>query len=601
MLYPQNTTSRTVQSLNGVWKFRLENNLEQIDVSKPLENAMPMAVPGSYNDQGVVRKIRRHDGGTVVYEREFTVNSILLAERLVLRFDAAAHQAWVFVNGVEVTYHKGGFTPFTVEINDYIKPGKNRLTVRVSNILDHTSLPVAFYKEVEQEDGRIAHKVSENFDFLNYAGLSRYVHLYTTPWTYLDDIVIHYDVELDALRANVFIESAAVGEFDDLRVTVYDEDGDVVGEATGTNAEILIEDLKLWNPLAAYHYTAHVEVVKAGYVIDEYYEDFGIRTVEVKGTEFLINGKPFYFKGAGKHEDTYINGKGINEAYNVADVNLLKWLGANSIRTSHYPYSEEMMRLCDREGIVVIDESPAVGLHEGYSADISKGIPGDKTWDILDTREAHEQVMSEMISRDKNFACVVMWSVMNEPNSGGKGAKEYFQHIFDYSRALDKQKRPFVYVNIGNFGPNNDTCMEISDVICLNRYYGWYNNLSDFETAEKDFKSELEAWNKRIPDKPIMILEFGADTVAGLHALDDIPFTEDYQIKYYEINCAVMDKYDYLVGEHVWNFADFETKPGLGRIQGNKKGIFTRAREPKAAARFFKNRWTNIPDFGYKG
>ena len=98
-----------------------------------------------------------------------------------------------------------------------------------------------------------------------------------------------------------------------------------------------------------------VELYKADELIDVYEEEFGIRTVEVKNSQFLINGKPFYFKGYGKHEDTYINGRGINEAYNVADINLMRWMGANLFRTSHYPYSEEMMRLCDREGIVVID------------------------------------------------------------------------------------------------------------------------------------------------------------------------------------------------------------------------------------------------------
>ena len=91
-------------------------------------------------------------------------------------------------------------------------------------------------------------------------------------------------------------------------------------------------------------------------------KSFGVRKVEVKSGKFLINGEPFYFKGFGKHEDTYVNGRGLNEAYNVLDINLMKEMGANSFRTSHYPYSEEMMRLCDREGIVVIDETPAVGL-----------------------------------------------------------------------------------------------------------------------------------------------------------------------------------------------------------------------------------------------
>ena len=118
----------------------------------------------------------------------------------------------------------------------------------------------------------------------------------------------------------------------------------------------------MWQPLDAYLYTAKVEGLKGGETVDVYEEPFGVRKVEVKNGKFLINGEPFYFKGFGKHEDTYVNGRGLNEAYNVLDINLMKQMGANSFRTSHYPYSEEMMRLCDREGIVVIDETPAVGL-----------------------------------------------------------------------------------------------------------------------------------------------------------------------------------------------------------------------------------------------
>ncbi len=599
MLYPKNTLSRTVHSLNGVWNFKLEDNLHPVDVSKPLHEPISMSVPGSFNDQGQVREIRMHTG-SVVYEREFTVNKLLSDQRLVLRLDAATHQAWVYINGVEVTYHKGGFVPFTVEINDHIKPGKNRVTVRVSNIIDYTSLPVGNYSQSEDENGLITHKVVENFDFFNYAGLNRYVRLYTTPWTYVDDIAIYYDVDLENNTADVNVDSTVVGEHDELRVTILDEDGDTVVSGSGVETVLRIEDLKLWQPLNAYLYTALVEVLKDGVVIDVYEEEFGVRTVEVKGTQFLINGKPFYFKGAGKHEDSYVNGRGINEAYNVSDINLLKWMGANSIRTSHYPYSEEMMRLCDREGIVVIDESAGVGMFEGFSVDSASGMKAGGTWNVLDTKEAHEQAMRELIARDKNHACVVLWSIMNEPDSSGPGAREYFEHIFDYTRKLDPQNRPLTYVNFQVCGVNDDVCMDLADIICINRYFGWYWNLSDFEQAEKDLAEDLEAWHAKYPDKPIMINEFGADTVAGLHAVDDIPFTEDYQVKYYQTNCEVFDRYDFFVGEQIWNFADFETKTGINRVQGNKKGIFTRGREPKAAARYLKERWTNIPDFDYK-
>src|SRR5699024_3247191 len=114
-----------------------------------------------------------------------------------------------------------------------------------------------------------------------------------------------------------------------------------------------------------------------GTVVDTYREPFGIRSVKVANGQFLINDKPFYFKGFGKHEDTYYSGRGLNEPANVLDFNLIKWIGGNSFRTSHYPYSEEMMRLADEQGIVVIDETTAVGVHLNFDMVLNGGTNRD--------------------------------------------------------------------------------------------------------------------------------------------------------------------------------------------------------------------------------
>ena len=602
MLYPILTETRTVQPLNGIWKFMVDTEEKPVDVQKPLPTRRTMAVPGSFNDQGVTRDIRMHCG-FVWYEREFTVARNLLDQRIMLRIDAATHEADVYVNGEFLMHHKGGFLPFEGEINSLIRPGKNRLTIRVSNLLDYTTLPVGNYSETVDADGRIRRKVSENFDFFNYAGLSRYVRLYTTPRTYIEDIAITYDVDLEAARAQVNFAVEAKGDYDRVKVRVVDEAGVevVAGFSDGkTDISVAIENLRLWQPLNAYLYNANVELYKGDELVDAYDEPFGVRTVEVRGLQFLINGQPFYFKGYGKHEDSYINGRGINECVNVADINLMRWMGANSFRTSHYPYSEEMMRLCDREGFVVIDEVAAVGQFEGFSVDSASGMAAKSTWDKMDTRAQHEQDIGELIKRDKNHACVVMWSLMNEPDSAGPGAREYFEHIFAYARKLDPQNRPFTYVNFQICGIEKDVCADLCDVICLNRYFGWYWDTANFEAAERHLIEDLEAWHAKHPNKPIMFCEYGADTVAGLHAVDDIPFTEEYQVKYYEINSRVFDMYDFFVGEQLWNFADFETKTGINRVQGNKKGIFTRGRDPKSVVRVLRDRWTKIPDFNYK-
>src|SRR5690606_11498126 len=248
----------------------------------------------------------------------------------------------------------------------------------------------------------------------------------STPQNYIEDIVIVPDVDLAQQEANVQVNVKTAGNFDEVRVTILDEQGETVGQATGTDVQVAISNAGLWQPLDAAWYTAKVEGLQNGEVQDVYEELFGVRKIEVKAGKFLLNGEPFYFKGFGKHEDTHIRGRGLDEAYNVHDIKLMKKMGANSFRTSHYPYSEEMMRLCDREGIVVIDETPAVGLFSNFNFDISilekGGDIEDDTWVKMNTTEAHEQVIKELIARDKNHACVVMWSIANEPASFAKGS-----------------------------------------------------------------------------------------------------------------------------------------------------------------------------------
>jgi beta-glucuronidase len=193
-----------------------------------------------------------------------------------------------------------------------------------------------------------------------------------------------------------------------------------------------------------------------------------------------------------------------------------------------------------------------------------------------------------------------MWSVANEPASMEEGAKEYFEPLVNLARECDPQNRPVTIVTLLTAQPDNCLVQDLVDVLCLNRYYGWYTQTADLDAAKTALANEMDEWGRKQPNKPIMFTEYGADTVAGLHATDDILFTEEYQVRYYEANHEVVDKYPQFIGEHTWNFADFETSNGLIRVQGNRKGIFTRERRPKAVAHYFKKRWENIPDFGYK-
>ncbi|MFV0379568.1 MAG: beta-glucuronidase [Anaerorhabdus sp.] len=593
MLYPIATESRQLISLDGIWRFKLDKiALNEEQAGKALKDYMSMPVPASYNDIPSLNEVRNHQGW-VWYERDLVIHKDLLNERLLLRFGSATHKARLYVNGKFLLEHIGGFTPFEIELNDIVKPGKNLLQIAVSNILDNTTIPVG------QVSGEGENTKSKGlFDFFNYAGIHRPVKLYTTPKTYLKDITLN--TTFTGSTGYVDYSLDVVGNAE-ASIKIIDEDRNVVASATGKDGKVEIPNVTLWQPLNAYLYDFEVTLSEG----DVYELPFGVRTVKVEKKQFLINDKPFYFKGFGKHEDFHIHGKGLDEAVNVKDIGLLKWLGANSYRTSHYPYSEEMMRLSAREGIVVIDEVAAVGLMVSMGAFMGS-LTGEKkekpltTWEYVDTEKNHRDAIEQLILRDKNNPAVVMWCIANEPDTQLEESVPYFKPLIDLTKALDVQKRPVTIVTHLMAPAGRDFIHPYIDVICLNRYYGWYIDGGDLEAAEAKLRSELTTWSQIDGDKPILFTEYGADTIAGLHDVHDIMFTEEYQVKYYEMNHKVFDDFPQVVGEQAWNFADFEVWQAIMRVQGNKKGFFTRHREPKMIATKIRERWHNIPEFNYK-
>ena len=609
MLYPILTQSRLLSDLSGVWDFKLDNGkgFDEKWYEAPLKDADTMPVPASYNDFKEGVDFRDHYGW-VFYQRNISVPAYVKSQRIVLRCAAVTHFAKIYLNGKLICEHKGGFLPFEVELNDVLEDGDNLLTIAVNNVIDYSTLPVGgkanmmsgLMGGVGQSDSGKPQN-NPNFDFFNYCGITRPVKIYTTPKTYIHDITVTSDIDFGkavpsaTLHYEVDIEGADKDNTA-CKVEVFDAEGKKVAEADGISGEIKLDTVRLWQPLNAYLYRIKVTAGE-----DVYTLPYGVRSVRVDGIRFLINEKPFYFKGYGKHEDTFPNGRGINLPMNTKDIAIMKWQHANSFRTSHYPYSEEMMRQCDEEGIVVIDETTAVGVNLKFGGGANFGGERISTFDKehgVQTQEHHKDVIRDLISRDKNHACVVMWSIANEPDSSDEGAYDYFKPLYDLARELDPQKRPCTLVSVQGTTADNDCSAKLSDVICLNRYYGWYFGGPDLEVSEEGLRKELTDWGKL--GKPVMFTEYGADTVSGLHDTTSVMYTEEYQVEYYEMNNRVFDEFDYVVGEQAWNFADFATSQSLLRVQGNKKGLFTRDRKPKMVAHYFRNRWNNIPEFGYK-
>ncbi|NOU35941.1 MAG: beta-glucuronidase [Kiritimatiellaceae bacterium] len=585
-LYPQENEYRDIRDLNGLWRFQVDWDGTGEDsgwhAGKFPSSAAEVPVPASYNDLFADTNIRDHVG-YVWYQRELIIPSGWKDRKILLRFDAVAHHADIWLDGKLLGRNKGGFLPFTVDLGDVAPGGRHLLTVRADNRLDWTCLPGG--ELTSRPAGGCAGSsipVQEtHFDFFNYSGIHRPVRLIALPAVHITDVSIRTAPGTGkAWNVSYDVSTSSAAE---VEILLMNPEGDVLHRAAARSGTIPVENPVLWEPGRGVLYTLEVRLRDSGgKVFDSYREEFGFRSIKVTATTFEINGRPFYFRGFGKHEDADIRGRCLDLATMVHDFALLKWIGANSIRTSHYPYSEEFMRMADRQGLVVIDEVPAVGFNMWNDVPVFCDERANSK-----TLEHHLDVTRGLIRRDKNHPCVVMWSLGNEPASQNEAAEPYFQSVIGEARRLDAS-RPITVVE--DRWPDQTRIGHLVDVICVNRYFGWYHHTGEMDRIEELLEADLRAWHTRFA-KPVMVAEYGADTIHGFHSVMSQFFTEEFQASFLEQYHRVYDRLPFMVGEHVWNFADFATKQGTKRVWGNRKGIFTRQRHPKSAAQILKQRW----------
>ena len=578
-----------------MWKFHLDErsvgeNEGWID-GIPGEEMIP--VPASFQDFYTEKDIREYTGD-FWYETDFFVPGEWEGREILLRFGAATHRASVYVNGILITEHEGGFLPFSAKVTTVVRyDSYNKVVVKVNNELNCTNLPCG--ETITLPNGK---KMSKPyFDFFNYAGLQRSVYLLALPGESIVDFDLDYAIH--GKNAEVSYQIRTNGEHA-VQLALFDAKGHCVAQKDGKEGVLYVENARLWQVRNAYLYRLRIRIMDGEELIDEYEQEIGIRTVKVEGTDILINGEPVYLKGFGKHEDSDIVGRGFSIGIMKRDFELMKWIGANSFRTSHYPYSEEIYQMADREGFLVIDEVPAVGMFQSLmnfmEASTGKQTAFFKKETTPVLLKAHLRAIEEMIARDKNHPSVIAWSLLNEPETTNEAAVPYFKEVFDLANKLDMQKRPRTFALIMNSLPDTCKCYQFSDIIALNRYYGWYMKGGyEISVAEELFRKEMNAWKEKKLNKPFIFTEYGADTLASEHKLPSVMWSQEYQDEYLKMTHEVFDSYDFIKGEQIWNFADFQTTEGIMRVNGNKKGVFTRQRQPKDIAYKLKERWENLP------
>ncbi|RPI96802.1 MAG: hypothetical protein EHM39_10500, partial [Chloroflexi bacterium] len=435
-----------------------------------------------------------------------------------------------------------------------------------------------------------------NFDFFPFCGIERPVLIYTEPFEAINDLTVTTTIEGLSGRVRVKMVHAP-GENLSARVTLIGHgteravEVDLPGESA--KAVLTVPQAALWSPETPALYDLRVELRRADTTIDRYTLPVGIRTISVDGDRLLLNGQPIKLLGFGRHEDFPVVGKGMLPALIVKDYALLRWVGANSFRTTHYPYSEQMMDLADRLGFMVIDETPAVGLYF-----LEDGLD-KRNW-------LCHQMIREMIYRDNNHPSFIMWSLANEPHTARPDARPaYYQDLtidehpsrpeavasFKAMADLAHRLDPTRPVTLVSHEGALEESFEFMDVVCLNRYYGWYMQSGQIEAGLDRLSDEIDLLHRLYP-KPFILSEFGADTIPGHHAEPPEMFSEEYQV---EILSRTMDRIDakpFVVGQHVWNLCDFKTSQGVIRMGAtNYKGVFTRDRRPKAAAHYLRARW----------
>ncbi|XP_076625286.1 beta-glucuronidase [Colletes latitarsis] len=592
MLYPRESESREIKSLDGMWDFIVLPTADPLkaykeawfanDLSK-VGKVMQMPVPSSYNDITTSRELRDHIGA-VWYQRTFFVPSSWREQRVFVRFGSVNYLAQVWVNGGLVTNHEMGHLPFEAEISSYlIYGGKNSMTVAVDNTLLQTSVPQGRIVDTDVDNGTI-HTQTYTFDFFNYAGIHRPVLLHTKPRVYIEDISVRTGFVGDVGIVKYIIQPGGLYEYEVpiFKVRLLDDtDTLAIKEPVyGISGTLKVPFVKLWwprgmdpNPGAMYTFEVTMSVANDTKT-DVYRLPIGIRTLLWTNTSLLLNNRPLYMRGFGRHEDSIIRGRGLDLATVARDHELLKWVGANAYRTSHYPYSDEVLDLADRLGFLIIDECPSVDT-ENFSP-------------VLLAR--HKESLSELIRRDKNRPSVIMWSIANEPRTQLPNAGEYFKQVAHHTKTLDPT-RPITIAMARTV--QEDKAGEYLDVISFNRYNAWYTNPGRLDTITSRVIGEAEAWHRKY-NKPVLMSEYGTDTMPGLHELPEYVWSEEYQKEVFSKHFEAFDQLrneGFFIGEFIWNFADFRTAQTFIRVGGNKKGIFTRDRQPKMAAYHVRKRY----------
>lgn len=502
--------------------------------------------------------------GTCWYVKDLTRPEYPTGDQVYLEFLGAAMIADVYVNGKQLAHHEGGYSTFRVNITDELAE-TNTLAVAVNN-----------------EDNTICYPQKADFTF--YGGLYRMVNLIIVPRDHFEldycgtpGIKVTPIVDLDAQKATVTVEAWVSGSASSVSFEVNGESKSSPVADNHAQAEFVIENVHLWDGINdPYLYTARASLTSGDTVSTR----FGCRAFHMDPQEgFFLNGRPYLLRGVSRHQDFKDVGNALTPEHHKKDMEIIRELGATTLRLAHYQHAQEFYDLCDENGLIVWAEIPYITMH------------------MKDARANTLSQMEELIVQNYNHPSIITWGLSNEITAASAVNEDLLENhrlLNDLCHRLDAT-RPTTMANV--FMLETDSpILEIPDINSYNLYFGWY--LGELEQNDEFF----DEYHAKYPDRVIGFSEYGADANPQYQSTtpEKGDYTETYQTVYHEHMMQMIEARPWLWATHVWNLFDFAAD---GRDEGgkhgeNQKGLVTIDRKTKKDAFYlYKAAWNKNEKF----
>lgn len=507
------------------------------------ENSLTLEVPGDFNHQ---RPELLYYEGTLWYYRKFFFNK-QLGEKVYLYFGAVNYRADVYLNGQKVGYHEGGFDPFNFDVSDLLTEGENFIIVRADN---------------RRQEDRVPGLTT---DWWNYGGITRSVALIRLPPVFIEDYMLQLDSEDETVVSGFVRLSESKVVAGTVHIPQIGLTHPFTTDSTGFVAiRFSAKKLKRWYPERPQLYE-----VRLGAANDETTDKIGFRTIKTVGKDVWLNGKKLFFRGICLHEENpFVPGRAHTMAEAQMALGWAKELNANTIRLAHYPHREHLPRLADELGFLLWEEVPVY-------------------WGIdYNNPDTYRQALSQMlnlVSRDKNRASVVIWSVANETPREDPKRLEFLTRMKNEVLRLDKTRLISAALDRTEDKANflvtiTDPFAKESNIISVNEYIGWYG-------SEPDRIPKMK-WDLSEHDKPLFISEFGAGAKYGMPGDSLTRWSEDYQEWLYRETFKMLDAIPHFRGVTPWILVDFRSpRRNLALIKDgwNRKGVISSNGQKKKA------------------